>query len=885
MHRILIILSIIIISSSTVSFSQTGKIDISTRKELIKGKPYYIHKVEKGQTSYSIAKAYNILVSELASENPVVFDSLSVGQDLNIPVIKGRNFSLAEIQLADKFNYHYIEKGQTPYSVAKIFESDTETLFKWNPDAKTSFIPGQVLRMPKKGVNEVEIKSLLDADNNTSSGLVILADSSSYVLHEVVKGNTLYSISKLYNVDINQIVELNPGCDKGLSIGQMLKIKKSDVVQSAGSPNVQKPASQNQISKPLVDSVKVSPDFKMIEHKVLKGETLYSLSKKYNISKDDILQYNKGLDQTLTIGQIIFIPVLSNDLKGRVENKDVIGKDTDEFVREDSRFYYHKVEVNESLTDISRFYHIKTKKIEKYNSYLKDREIIPGDILKISKKDIRDISLVVRHLKEKYDKVTQVKNSQIVNNDSIVDAKDENPNYFDNNEVINIALMLPFYLTVNDTLGMSDTLQLNQDNDNADPDISNKQDAFAKPEIKIYDKSKVFLEFYEGFLLAVDTLNNSGINLNVHAYDTEKNADKVSKILEAPEMEDMDIIFGPVYDDMIAKVDVFAEKNKIIVVSPVISGNNDKIKNPEFFRAIPSNETQIKGFCDVLSEYYHQNIVIMHYGTEQEMQNIELYKKYLLPAIYAKTDSSKVKFKIVKLNKDKAFDIIKPRRNENEKEVFDHPIKNALNEEIPNLVIIPSKDRGFISNTIRQLNTIYEEVVSDYQITVAGFSNARNFENIDLQYLHNLEFHTFTSSYIDYTDSDVKEFIRKYREKYKTEPSQFSFQGYDLLWYFVNAETSYGNAFYKKIDKLIESQSVKCLQNEFDFQPVRKGGVFENNHVYVLKYEQNYDLIKVSKPSRSFVPGKKVIEKADKKNEVKSLDKDENNLRLYRSPE
>ena len=146
--------------------SQTKKIEISNEKVLVDGKVFYMHEVLKGQTTWSIAKAYNILLNELAEQNPSVFDSLRIGQELKIPIIRGRNFSANEISLADKFIYHYVEKSQTPYSVAHLYDSNTEILFKWNPNAITTFQPGQLVRLPQKGVTFEEIAILLEPKSN-----------------------------------------------------------------------------------------------------------------------------------------------------------------------------------------------------------------------------------------------------------------------------------------------------------------------------------------------------------------------------------------------------------------------------------------------------------------------------------------------------------------------------------------------------------------------------------------------------------------------------------------------------------------------------------------------------------------------------------------------
>jgi len=189
-----------------------------------------------------------------------------------------------------------------------------------------------------------------------------------------------------------------------------------------------------------------------MEHTVKKGETLYSISRQYNISKDEILNNNPNASNILSIGDIIRIPENNN-------NKVV--KDSDSKVSsipEDKKYYYHCVEKNESLSDIARFYHIKTRKIKKANSFLKKRDLVESDTLRIPKKDIRDIELVSRLIKERFSSkivVDQLSSDTLVLDKNVDCGAYE---YHIKADTIDIALFLPFYLYENDTLGMSDTL-------------------------------------------------------------------------------------------------------------------------------------------------------------------------------------------------------------------------------------------------------------------------------------------------------------------------------------------------------------------------------------------------------------------------------------------
>jgi N-acetylmuramoyl-L-alanine amidase len=114
-------------------------------------------------------------------------------------------------------------------------------------------------------------------------------------IHEVVAGETLYSISRKYGVDVPEIIKLNQLNSSQLSVGQTLKI----------------PAKVgNQIEKsPKQSTETTTQEEKIIKHIVILGETLYNLSKKYNVKIEDIKKWNNLKSESLNVGQILYFRV------------------------------------------------------------------------------------------------------------------------------------------------------------------------------------------------------------------------------------------------------------------------------------------------------------------------------------------------------------------------------------------------------------------------------------------------------------------------------------------------------------------------------------------------------------------------------------------------
>lgn len=118
-------------------FSQPAPVEIQKSKDkvLMDGKVYYIHIVKKGQTLYSISKAYNVVQSDIIAVNPDAANGLKVNMSLKIPEAA---MHAGEVQLkqSDNFIFYIVQAGQTLYSIAQQYNSSVEELKKNNPNLK-----------------------------------------------------------------------------------------------------------------------------------------------------------------------------------------------------------------------------------------------------------------------------------------------------------------------------------------------------------------------------------------------------------------------------------------------------------------------------------------------------------------------------------------------------------------------------------------------------------------------------------------------------------------------------------------------------------------------------------------------------------------------------
>ena len=194
--------------------------------------------------------------------------------------------SYAQLVDSSKIKIHTVQNGETSYGIAKKYQLDLNLFFQYNPEAAKGIKKGQVLNIPYIHVNK---ESLVKKSVNKDTNLI---------RHKIKSGETLWSVAKLYGVQVNVIKSYNN-----------LKTNIVDLNQNLLIPNLI--TDTNNIVNPLIKHPShplLSPCDTLIVHKVKKKETLYGIANFYKIGIDKIIKTNpilseKGLgrDQLLKI--------------------------------------------------------------------------------------------------------------------------------------------------------------------------------------------------------------------------------------------------------------------------------------------------------------------------------------------------------------------------------------------------------------------------------------------------------------------------------------------------------------------------------------------------------------------------------------------------------
>jgi LysM repeat protein len=488
-------------------------------------------------------------------------------------------------------------------------------------------------------------------------------------------------------------------------------------------------------------------------HTVEKSQTLYAIAKAYDLTVNDIVVENPDALNGIKPGQVLRIPAQ----KPVAVFKPVVT---------DTGYFIHKVKAGETLYGIENLYKVSHEDILKLNPAAKGG-IKAGEDLKIPGKNPNPVIA-------------------------------QNPPHFP--DTLFTENKKPVY-----TIGLMLPLQLSN-TDNVNPKDGN--DGFPA-------KSKAAVEFYEGVLLAVDSMRKTGMKVNLYVYDVD-DADsvKVLEILKKPEFKFMDLILGPLSTGPFYAVSNWASEHHVAIVSPVSPTNRVLFKRPDASKALPALSTQMEQLAAFIGEHHKtDNVIMVTSGNVKEQTAANSFRVNVSQLLFPGTT-----------------DTIKMTRGLSGLEAL-------LKKDKNNILVIPSNSQAYVSDLLRSLNTLSEK----YVITVYGLSTWMGYDNLDLEYLQKLQFHFVAPYFIDYDSSaTTKRFLQKYNDTFHGDAGMYAFSGYDVGLFFLQSLNTYGTNFYQKLPEIKGTG----LQQDFDFYRSDVESGYENRAVRIVQV-MDYKLVRI----------------------------------------
>lgn len=565
-------------------------------------------------------------------------------------------------------------------------------------------------------------------------------ENVTFFLHTIEKGQSLYSIASMYGISQADIVRLNPGTDERIYAGQTLRIPQS------------------------TDNT-LAPTF----HTIVEGETLYSLTRRYHTTAKAICDANPGLSaQNFRAGQVICIPVADKNLA--TEDKKSTPQQNVQNPAESPCRDMHKVKRRETVFSISRKYGITEEQLIAANPEIKDKEKLD-----------RGSWLCIPYPQKQTEQTPTQEPARIPTDAELFQANTEKARRF---KSIKAAIVLPFY----------DVVQ---------------------------SEAARMIEYYEGFLMAVDSLKRTGTSIDLYTYNSGNESASLSTLLSKPEMKQMDIIFGPLYQSHIQPLADFAQKNDIRLVIPFTSKDNTVFRNPNVYQInTPQSYLYSEVYDHFLRQFAGANVIFIEasQGTRDKAEFIKGLKEELRRK--GITTSS--------LKEDATTE----------------SLKSVLAAGRENVFIPTSGTNVTLINLLPKLTILVREV-PEQSIHLFGYPEWQTYTKDHLDAFFELDTYFYSSFYTNNLLPAAVHFTKSYQKWYGKDMDErypkFGMLGFDTGYFFLKGLSNYGSEFEKDIQQL----DLIPIQTGFKFQRVNNWGGFINRKVFFVHFTKNFELLKL----------------------------------------
>ena len=582
---------------------------------------------------------------------------------------------------------------------------------------------------------------------------------------------------------------------------------------------------------------------KYTAYTVAKGDTLYSLSKRYGVAIDVIESANPTLTEGLKAGQTIKIPHPATSEKKQKPAK-----------RSKKQFKSHIVRKGDTLYSIARHYEISVATLMADNADIDPAHLAIGQTLYIRNSGIGKTTEL--EVCAEIEEQKQIMNNVVVTEEYSyhVVHRGENAeniaarfgttvdkllslNGFSEPNMVREGLIIKVPKHVTKTEPQSEQ-NVTAEIEKAEEEV--KQLVFTT--LKAGEKASValmlpmsmdgkvsqnYLDFYQGFLLAADHLRMNGMQIQIDLFNTAHSHEKVSQIIESGRLDNANLIIGPVYEDTLIPVANYAVQHSIPVVSPL--ANLTQANGANIFQMSPRTDTKYNKVSELFDG--SRRIVFISSDTtdsdfEAEVKQILGDKEYIShkyiyehPSVIEKREKARQEGEEVPPSPSD----LSPLLDSDQQSVF--VITAATEVETDR--ILAALASANISLRARSINA------SPY--VVFGNNKWNRYRNIDRSLFFSNNVIMLSTYHIDRSNPLIQTFSSQYVKAFDMLPSLYAYRGYDAAQIFIRS-------LYDKMGSALEGSYFSPLQTPYTFTKDSNTNIHVNNEWVRVNYNSNFTI-------------------------------------------
>lgn len=631
------------------------------------------------------------------------------------------------------YKYHTVAPEENVYRIAQKYNLTPEDIYKYNPDARNGVMVGSKLVIPLK-----------TSSNTEQEPQTATSDAVTFIPHQVEKKQTLYSLSKQYNVSIDDIKRYNKQLySKELQNGETVQIP----VFAEGSSRPTQRVTENKPEAPAAVNKALPQIGKTREHIILPKETKYGIARKYGMTVAELEALNPTVD--------VLQPGIMLKVGTQVLDEPVIITD--------NNYQFYEVQPQETLFSLTRRFQINQDSLIALNPALKDG-LKYGMVLKVPVNDATGGELDM-------DETFVVDNAEVKAVDLENNLKDFSTK--------SIVLMLPYNLNKVST-----------------DSISNSRSVLKEDRVM-----RISLDFYNGVLMALERARELGISTNMKVYDTQQTPGKVTSIINSNNFDNVDVVIGPLLQAGSEEAASLLNREGVPVISPITS--RDLRALPNLYQARPTDMMMREAMIEFLRKNAQgKNVIIV-------------------------ADAPSAGTKTLLLNALPNARTVNSGANN----ISESTISAALVKGKENWVILESESVALLGSATSALNRL----ARSNNITLFTTNKNSSFDSdvVSNEHLGRLKFH-FPSEYKEFDETGRDPFIENYKEKHGVIPNKYTVRGYDLTLDVLLRLAAMGS-----LERSVEANVLtEYVENKFLYRPNPNGG-FYNDAVYIMHYNDD----------------------------------------------
>jgi hypothetical protein len=301
--------------------------------------------------------------------------------------------------------------------------------------------------------------------------------------------------------------------------------------------------------------------------------------------------------------------------------------------------------------------------------------------------------------------------------------------------------------------------------------------------------SEAALDYYEGIRLALEDLEQMGMKVRLYVFDSQRDSAALDEMLAHPDTRQLDLMLGPVIPNELDKVARYCGQYGIPLVSPwrfyaAPVGSNCLVFNP-----FSNDSTRMKALTEKALWYYPGvKVVALSDNSSEAVKNIENMKQVF--KAYTKRS-----FKVVPYNATNPGTQL--------------PVSDSV------VIIVPMSRTTVLASLNKYLESNPKAVLIGHPSWYEKMENTLSNHVLNQVILPEMNF-------VDYSEAEVYNFRLRYRTQYYSEPSRFTYMGYDQLYFFGQALMAFGRDF----SGAVSNGNFRMLQHEYNFK--KRNGYLEN---------------------------------------------------------